>query len=112
MASTPPNPPSFQDENAFRVASESLTHYDQVSDTYHCSLGPPLPSLSIRDPERELIVRVDPSTGQVLGFSIPDFRAWHSRHADEGGEFSVDLPPVWPLGPDEPGATTQPDPLG
>jgi hypothetical protein len=103
MASTPPPPdrPSFADENAMRVAAESLTHYDPPSDTYHCSYGPPVPALTIRVPERELLVRVDPQTGQVLGFSIPNFRAWHAAHADADGSFDVELPPVWPLGPDE-----------
>jgi hypothetical protein len=103
MASTPPPPdrPSFADENAMRVAAESLTHYDPASDTYHCSYGPPAPALTIRVPERELLVRVDPQTRQVLGFSIPNFRAWHATHADPDGSFDVELPPVWPLGPDE-----------
>src|SRR5262249_8103683 len=76
-----------------------LTHYDAASDTYHCSYGPPVPALTIRVPEREILVRVDPQTRQVLGFSIPNFRAWHAAHADPDGSFDVELPPVWPLGP-------------
>ena len=40
----PPSPPpgerpSFAEENAMRIASESVTHYDAASDTYHCSYG-------------------------------------------------------------------------
>lgn len=96
MGSTPPpKQPSFAEENAMRVASESLSYYDEASDTYHCSYGPPTPALSIRDAERGLMVRVDPHTKQVLGFSIPDFKVWHAEHADEDGSFEVDLPPVW-----------------
>jgi hypothetical protein len=45
-------------------------------------------------------VRVDPQTRQVVGFSIPGFRAWHAAHAEPDGSFQVDLPPLWP----DPGA--------
>ena len=92
-----PGRPSFAEENAMRIASESLTHYDQASDTYHCSYGPPVPAVTVHDPERGLLVRVEPRTRQVVGFSIPDFKAWYGEHYPEGGEFEVDLPSVWPL---------------
>jgi len=106
MSSTPPPPddpsrPSFAEENALRIASESLSHYDQASDTYHCSYGPPLPAVTVHDPERGVLVRVDPRTQQVVGFSIPQFRAWHAAHAEPDGGFEIDLPPTWPLGPGE-----------
>ena len=108
MASTPPSPerPSYAEENAMRIASESLSYYDQASDTYHCSYGPPAPALTVRDAERGLLVRVDPQSSQVVGFTIPDFKAWHAEHADPDGSFDVDLPPTWPLRPD---AETQGD---
>jgi hypothetical protein len=105
---TPPPPegdparPSFAEENAMRIASESLTHYDQAADTYHCSYGPPVPAVTVHDPERGLLVRVEPRSGQVVGFSIPDFKNWHAAHAGPDGEFEVDLPSVWPLHPDQP----------
>jgi hypothetical protein len=83
-----------------RIAAESLSHYDQAADTYHVSYGPPIPAVTVRDPERELLVRVDPQTRQVVGFSIPGFRAWHAAHAEPDGSFQVDLPPLWP----DPGA--------
>jgi len=70
--------------------------------------GPPAPALTIRDSERALLVRVDPQTGQVLGFTIPDFKAWHARNADTDGGFDVELPPVWPLHPEE-GESADPD---
>jgi len=93
---TPPtNKPSFAEENAMRVASESLSYYDQETDVYTCSYGPPAPSFAVTDEERGIVVRVDPHTRQVLGFTIPDFKAWHAEHADEDGAFEVDLPPVW-----------------
>jgi hypothetical protein len=107
MSTTPPPPegpgapgPSFAQENALRVASESLMHYDQASDTYHCSYGPPIPAVTVHDPEREVLVRVDPGTGTVVGFSIPNFKAWHAAHADPDGSFEVELPSTWPIGPD------------
>ncbi len=90
-----PPTPSFAEENAMRVASESLSYYDEQSDTYTCSYGPPAPSHAVEDPERGVVVRVDPHTHQVLGFTIPNFKAWHAEHADEDGSFEVDLPPVW-----------------
>jgi hypothetical protein len=91
-----PGRPSFAEENAMRIASESLTHYDQASDTYHCSYGPPVPAVTVHDPERGLLVRVEPRSRQVVGFSIPDFKAWYAEHNPEGGDFEVDLPSVWP----------------
>jgi hypothetical protein len=98
MSTTPQGPedgPSFLNENALRVASESLTHYDEASDTYHASFGPPVPAATIHDPERDILVRVDPSTNQVLGFTIPNFRAWYAEHADADGSFDVELPSYW-----------------
>ena len=83
MSSAPPPPedpsrPSFAEENAMRIASESLSHYDQASDTYHVSYGPPVPAVTVHDPERGVLVRVEPRTQQVVGFSIPEFKAWHA----------------------------------
>lgn len=109
MSSQPPAPegggpqPSFAEENAMRIASESLTHYDQASDTYHCSYGPPVPAVTVHDAERGLLVRVEPLSRQVVGFSIPDFKAWYAANAPDGGEFEVDLPSTWPAegDPDE-----------
>jgi hypothetical protein len=92
--------PSYAEENAMRIAAETLTYYDQEADTFHCSYGPLTPAATVHDPERGVLVRVDPETTQVLGFTIPGFRSWHAEHADEDGEFEVDLPPVWPLHPD------------
>jgi len=94
---SPGDRPSVADENAMKIASESLTHYDQASDTYHCSYGPPAPAVTVRDPERDVLVRVEPASGQVIGFSIPDFRAWHAAHAEEDGTFEVELPSMWDL---------------
>jgi hypothetical protein len=92
--------PSFAEENAMRVAAETLTHFDEATDTFHCSYGPMTPAATIHDPERGVLVRVDPETTQVLGFTIPGFRAWYAEHATEDGEFEVDLPPLWPLHPE------------
>ena len=46
-----------------------------------------------------MIVRVEPSSGQVVGFSIPNFKTWHATHADDDGSFEVELPSVWTLDP-------------
>jgi len=75
---------------------DTMTRYDAERDAYHCSYGIPSPALAVLDPERELIVRVDRHSFRVVGFSIPNFTAWHKAHADDEGNFSVDLPEVWP----------------
>lgn len=104
MSTTPQGPegdPSFVNENALRVASESLTRYDEAADTYHCSYGPPIPGITVHDAERNLLVRVDPSTHQVIGFTIPNFKAWYAEHADSDGSFDVELPAIWGTDPEE-----------
>jgi hypothetical protein len=106
MSTTPPpaggepGQPSFAEENAMRIASENISQYDEAADTYHCSYGPPVPAATIHDPERGLLVRVEPRSRQVVGFSIPNFKAWYAEHAAEDGAFEVELPPVWPLAGD------------
>lgn len=93
---TPPGGgPDFAAENAAKIAAESLSHYDEAADTYHVSYGPPVPAVAIHDAERDILVRVDPASRQVVGFSIPNFKAWHAANAGEDGAFEVDLPPVW-----------------
>lgn len=95
-SSQPPSQgPDYAAENAAKIAAESLTHYDEAADTYHCSYGPPAPAVAVHDTERDLLVRVDPSSRQVLGFSIPNFKAWHATHAGEDGSFEVNLPSLW-----------------
>lgn len=105
MSSQPPagdDPkPDFAEENALRVASENLSRYDQEADVYHCSYGPPVPAAAIHDEERGLLVRVEKETRQVVGFSIPNFRAWYAENADADGTFEVDLPTVWGVEGDE-----------
>jgi hypothetical protein len=113
MSSQPPSEgpdrPSFAEENAMRIASESLQHYDQASDTYHVSYGPPVPAVTVHDPERGVLVRVEPRSQQVVGFSIPSFKAWYSEHAQDDGEWEMELPSTWPLGADA-GPAEAPDP--
>ena len=91
-----PDGPSYAEENAMRIGAEQLSHYDQAADTYHCSYGPLIPAASIPDTERGILVRVDPHTRQVVGFTIPNFRQWYADNAQDNGEFEVELPPVWP----------------
>ena len=42
-------------------------------------------------------MRIDRHSFAVVGFSIPNFTEWHKNHADEDGNFDVDLPDVWPM---------------
>ncbi len=98
MSTTPQGPgnePSFADENALRIASESITYFDEASDTYHCTYGPPIPAVTIHDAERDILVRVEPQSRQVVGFTIPNFRAWYAEHSSEDGQFDVELPSLW-----------------
>ena len=57
-------------------------------------------------------MRVEPRSRQVVGFSIPEFKAWHAAHAADDGEFEVDLPSTWPLGPDDEAAASGEEPQG
>jgi hypothetical protein len=75
---------------------ETLTQYDAQKDAYHCSYGPVRPARTVWDPEREVQVRLDETSNQVIGFSIPNFTAWHKSHADADGSFDIDLPSFWP----------------
>ena len=77
--------------------NDQMTRYDKERDIYHCSYGIPTPALTVMDPQRELVVRVDRHSFRVVGFSIPDFTAWHEKHGDADGNFEVDLPEVWPM---------------
>ena len=109
MSTTPPPgpgapPPDEQPEAPASAVgagthspSDAMTRYDKEKDAYHCSYGIPQPALAVLDPEREIIVRVDRHSFRVVGFSIPNFTEWHSKHADEEGNFSIDLPEVWPM---------------
>jgi hypothetical protein len=54
------------------------------------------PARTVWDPEREVQVRLDETSNQVIGFSIPNFTAWHKAHADADGSFDMDLPSFWP----------------
>ena len=65
------------------------------------SYGPPVPAVTVHDPERGRAGAGRPRTQQVVGFSIPDFNAWHAGHAEPDGGFEIDLPPTWPLGAGE-----------
>ena len=49
-------------------------------------------------------MRVDPRTQQVVGFSIPEFKAWYAANAEpDGGDSRSTCPPIWPLGGGEGG---------
>ncbi len=94
----PTQEPGGSAEGSGTVApGDSFTRYDEEKDVFHCSYGAPMPALAVWDPEREVIVRIDRNTHQVVGFSIPEFGAWHTKHADEDGSFELDLPDVWPM---------------
>ena len=104
--SEPSQEPGGSAADAGTVApGDTFTRYDQESDAFHCSYGAPMPALAVWDPEREVVVRVDRNTHQVLGFSIPEFAAWHGKNADENGEFELDLPDVWPMELTDPGGS-------
>jgi len=115
MSTTPPMPPGMPpgprgpedrpEAPASAVGSgthspqDTMTRYDEERDIFHCSYGIPSPALAIQDPEREIIVRVERGSFRVVGFSIPNFSAWHRKHADAEGNFEIEppLPDVWPM---------------
>ncbi len=94
--------PNYAEENAIRNASESLHHYDPAADTFTVTFGAPVPAATVYDDEREILVRVEPTSRSVVGFTIPAFKAWYAKNHPEGGEWDIDLPPVWegPIGED------------
>ena len=93
----PPEGPASAIGAGTHTPSDSMTRYDKERDVYHCSYGIPSPALTVLDPQREVVVRVDRHSFAVVGFSIPNFTAWHEKHADEEGNFELDLPTVWPM---------------
>ena len=93
--------PDYAEENALRNASESLHNYDPAADTFTAVFGAPVPAATIYDEEREILVRVEPQSRAVVGFTIPNFKAWYAKNYPEGGEWELDLPPTWPMGGDE-----------
>jgi hypothetical protein len=101
MATTPPPLPPGAGNPGDAAAGdpppiETFTQYDQENDVYHCSYGPVRPARAVWDAERELQVRLDSTSNEVIGFSIPNFTQWHVGHADADGFFDVDLPSFWP----------------
>ncbi len=104
MATEPPGAGSEgSDEPASAVGSgthspsDLFTRYDEEKDVYHCSYGIPSPALTIWDQEREVMVRLDRDTKQVVGFSIPEFQKWIERYGNEDGSFEIDLPDTYPV---------------
>lgn len=93
----PPEGPASAVGGGTHTPSDSMTRYDRERDIYHCSYGIPSPALTVLDPQRQLVVRIDRHSFAVVGFSIPNFTEWHRTHADEEGNFDVDLPAVWPM---------------
>jgi hypothetical protein len=96
MSTTPPGSPGMPPEGTEPPPVETFTQYDQDKDAYHCSYGPVAPARTVHDPERGVFVRLDLHSNRVVGFSIPNFTAWHAEHATEDGGFEMDLPAVWP----------------
>lgn len=94
--------PNYAEENAIRNASESIHHYDPAADTFTATFGAPVPAATVFDEERGILVRVEPQSRAVVGFTIPNFKEWYARNYPDGGEFELDLPSVWESAPDDP----------
>ena len=88
-------PPGSAADGATHSPSDLFTRYDEEKDLYHCSYGIPSPAMTIWDPEREVMVRLDRDTKQVVGFSIPEFQKWVEKYGDEDGSFELDLPDTY-----------------
>lgn len=104
----PPDGPASAVGAGTHTPSDPMTRYDKERDIYHCSYGIPSPALTVLDPEREVIVRLDRHSFAVVGFSIPNFTAWHKAHADAEGNFELDLPEVWPMDQTDVSGSTAP----
>lgn len=100
--------PNYAEENAMRNASESLHTYDEASDTFTAIFGQPVPAATVVDEERDILVRVEPQSRAVVGFVIPNFKAWYAARFPDGGEFELDLPSIWPEGrPEDEGPVSE-----
>lgn len=95
------NGPNYAEENAIRNASESIHNYDPAADTFTATFGAPVPAATVFDEERGILVRVEPQSRSVVGFTIPNFKQWYATNYPDGGEFELDLPSVWPSSPDD-----------
>ena len=84
-----------------RIASESLTHYDAGGRHLPRSYGPPVPAVTSTTPSAACSCASSRAAARWSASRSPSFKAWHADHADDDGEFEVDLPSIWPLGPDE-----------
>jgi hypothetical protein len=92
-----PDAPASAADGGTHSPSDLFTRYDEEKDLYHCSYGIPSPALTIWDHEREIMVRLDRDTKQVVGFSIPEFQKWVEKYGDEDGSFELDLPDTYPI---------------
>ena len=99
--------PDYAEENALRNASESLSKYDADTDTFTAIFGQPVPAATMVDEERGVLVRVEPQSRAVVGFVIPNFKAWYAERYPDGGDFELDLPSIWAEGrPEDEGPVT------
>lgn len=70
------------DELDARPADDWIVEYDKHSDTLYMRVGEPRPATSI-DLNGEIWARVDPETGDILGFEIEAFRdVFLARHPE------------------------------
>lgn len=93
--------PNYAEENAIRNASESMHNYDPAADTFTATFGAPVPAATVFDEERGILVRVEPQSRAVVGFTIPNFKQWYATNYPDGGEFELDLPSMWPASPED-----------
>ena len=66
-------------------------HYNSETDTYR-QIYRGHDNTSAVTNSKGVTVYFDPDTNEVLGFAITEFTAYYKEHADDSGEFQVDLP--------------------
>ncbi len=64
------------------MGKEMRMSYDEEGDILDVSIGAPAEAIS-REVEDDFFVRVSPGTGDVVGFSIINFKKWFKDEKDE-----------------------------
>ena len=55
-------------------------NYDPKSDIFYCSFGDPRVAVSVETREEGIILRLDPDTDEIIGFTVIDFSKRFQDH--------------------------------
>ena len=64
------------------MGKEMRMIYDDEGDVLDVSIGVPIAAVS-REMDDDFFVRIEPNSGEVVGFSILNFKKWFKNSKDE-----------------------------